>query len=51
MEAEMVKLTEPGGALYTILSLSDEEMERANKAFVLRDAPYRVRRPEACISS
>lgn len=40
----MTKLTEPGGDLYTILAVSDEEVAKANNRFISQDLPYRIRR-------
>jgi hypothetical protein len=42
--AVMVKLTEPSGDLYTIMSITDEEIRQANNRFISGDAPYRIRR-------
>jgi hypothetical protein len=42
--AVMIKLTEPAGNLYTILAISDEDIQKANNSFISKDAPYRIRR-------
>lgn len=45
--AVMIKLTEPAGNLYTILAISDEDLQKANNSFISKDAPYRIRRTSA----
>jgi hypothetical protein len=49
--AVMIKLTEPGGDLYTILAVSDEDISKANICFISRDLPYRIRRISKKLSS
>lgn len=48
--AVMIKLTEPAGNLYTILAITDEEVQHANKNFISKDLPYRIHRitEESC---
>lgn len=47
--ALMVRIIEPASQLYELSGISDEELWKANRRFMMEDLPYRVRRKTECV--